>query len=83
MVQVEKNLTALDPKQMMSRAFGAAFDHADGEDVDVPCRHLQHVPAVVEKFWTTAIEHKAGRRMARLLLIGHLWRPLKDGFVHS
>jgi hypothetical protein len=83
LVQVEKNFTALDPKQRMSGAFGAAFLHVNGEHVNVTCRHLQHVPAVVEKFWTTAIEHDAGRRMERVLLISHLWRPLKNGFVHS
>ncbi len=81
--QIEKKLTALDPKQMTSSAFGAAFDRADGEDVDVPSGHLQHVPAVVEKLWTTAIEHNAGRRIDRVVLIGHRRRPLKDRFVHS
>jgi hypothetical protein len=81
--QVEKDLTTPDPKQVMSRAFGAASDTADGEDIDMSESHLQHVLTVVEKLRVTAIERDAGWRANRRVVIGYCWRRLEDGFGHS
>ncbi len=82
-LQVENNLAALDPKQMVSSAFGTAFDEADGEDIDMPRHDQQHVPAVIEKSRVTTVEHNAGRRTGGRLLIGRRGRPWEDRIVHS
>ena len=60
--QIENDLAALDPEQMVPRAGRVAFGHADGEDIDMPRHDLQHVAAMVEKLRVTAIEHDARRR---------------------
>ena len=81
--QIENDLAALDPKQMVPRAARAAFDNADGEDIGIPCHDLQHVLAMVEKLRTTAIEHDARRQTGRRRLIGRCMCLLEDSVGHS
>ena len=68
---------------MVSSTFGAAFDEAEGEDIDMPRHDQQHMVAVVEESRVPTIEHNAGRRTSDPLLIGRRGRPWEDRVVHS
>jgi hypothetical protein len=82
-LQVENDLTALDPEQMVPGALRTAFDNSDSEDIDMPCLDLKGVPAVVEKFRVTAIEYDVARWTGAPLLIGHRPGLQKERFTHS
>jgi hypothetical protein len=79
-LQVEQDLAALHPAQMVAGALRTASDKPDGEDIDMPRSDLKHVAAVVEKLRVTAIEHDVARGP---LLIGHRPDLQKERFTHS
>ena len=61
-LQVQNDFTALGAEQMVPGAGQIASLEADGEDIDMPRRDLQRVPAMVEKLWMTAVECDTARR---------------------
>jgi hypothetical protein len=82
-LQVENDLSALDPEQMAPGTLGAAFDKPDGEDVDMSRRDLKRVAAVVEQLRMAAIEYDVARRTDVRCLIGRRLGLLEKGFTHS
>jgi hypothetical protein len=82
-LQVENDLSALDPEQMMPGAFRAAFDKPDREDVNMPRRDLERVAAMIEKFWVTAIEYDVARGTGARFRIGPRLGLLEERFTHS
>jgi hypothetical protein len=82
-LQVQDDLAALDPEQMVPGAGRIAFRNADGEDVDMPRRDLKRVSAMIEQPWVTAVERDVARRSGASLLPGRGLRLLRKGFGHS
>ena len=82
-LQVENDLAAFDPEQMLPCARGIAVHKSDGEDIDMPRRDLERVAAVIEQFWVTAIERDMARRTGVRFLIGRRLGLLEQGFGHS
>ena len=56
---------------MVSGAFCASVDKPYRENVDMPRRDLERVPAVVQKSGVTAIEHDVVRRTGVPCLAGY------------
>ena len=80
-LQIQNDLAALDPEQMVPGARDIAVLETDGEDIDMPRRDLQRVPTMVEKFRVTAIEPTWPGGLA-FPSAGHRW-PAEQGFGHS
>ena len=76
-LQIENDLAALDPEQMVPGAGHTAFHETDGEDIDMPRRDLERMPTMVEKFRVTAIERDMARRPTGAFVL------LQQGFGHS
>ena len=83
-LELLRNLAALDPKQVVSGAMGGALGDFNGEHIDMACHDLDHVRTVIEQPGVTAIERNT-LRVSRRRSAGGLWRwrALKDRFVHS
>ena len=83
LLQVENDLAAFDPEQMVPRAIGTALDKPDSEDIDVPRRDLERVATVIEQFWMATIECDVTSRTGSPFLIARRPGLLEERFAHS